>query len=60
MKMLWEEETRQSRFSIDAGSLVEVLRGLGSTIFYGFQVARFVYWLEKCVSDHVPLTRGCI
>ncbi len=59
MEILLEEETRQSRLSIDDGSLVEILRGLGPTIYDEFQVARFVDWLEKRVSDHVPLMRGC-
>ncbi len=59
MEILLEEETQQSRLSIDDGSLVEVIRGLGPTIFDTFEVARFVAWLEKRVSDQVPLTRGC-
>ncbi len=59
MEILLKDKTRQSRLSIDDGSLVEVLRGLGPTIFRTFEVARFVDWLEKYVSDHVPLTRGC-
>ncbi len=59
MEILLEEATSQSRLSIDGGSLAEVLRGLGPSIFDEFRVARFVDWLEKRVSDHVPLTRGC-
>ncbi len=59
MEILLKEESRQSRLSIDNESLVEVLCGLGPTIFRTFKVARFVDWLEKHVSDHVPLTGGC-
>ncbi len=59
MEILLNEGTRQSRLLIDGGFLVEVLRGLGPTIFDKLQVAHFVGWLEKRVSDHIPLTRGC-
>ncbi len=50
----------QSRPLIDDDrSLVEVLRGLGPTIFEEFQVVGFVNWLDERVSDYGPLTRGC-
>ncbi len=52
------EEARPSRLVIDDGSLVEVLRGLGPTIFELSQIALFANWLDKHVSDHVPLSRG--
>ncbi len=62
MEILLEEETRKSRILIDSASLIEVLRGLGPTIFDVFKVARFVTWLEKHVSDHnsVPMTGAYI
>ncbi len=51
---------KETRFSIDDGSLAEILRGIGPTIFQELSASdatRFVDWLEKHVSDHVPLTR---
>ncbi len=57
--MIILEKTKQSRLLIDDGSLVEVICGLGPTIFRDLNVTRFANWLEKHVGDHVPLTRGC-
>ncbi len=59
MEILLGGGTQQSRPLIDGRSLVEVLHGLGPSIFHLLKVARFVDWLEKHVSDHVPLTGGC-
>ncbi len=59
MELLLGEKTRHSRLLVDDGSLAEVLRGLGPIIFDGCDISRFVNWLEKRVSDHVPPTRGC-
>ncbi len=59
MQLLLEKGTGRGRLLIDDGSLAEVLCGLGPTIFRAFGVARFVDWLEKLVSDQVPLKRGC-
>ncbi len=56
MKILLKKGTKRNTLLIDDGPLVEVLRGLGPTIFQGVEmskVAIFVDWLERNVSQHV-------